>query len=308
MDLKAATILGKRGPDDLGTVILAPERGEGGDPRYSGNHSPNFQAPILRFFREEAKRQGFRGFRVIDPCTGSGTTGDVCDALGIEADEYDLQPAPRRGRGAFNMLTDEPDRRAHFVWAHWPCWTAYRYQQILGHHNPGDLSMLEDWGEFLDQSGKALARLMQWIEPGGWLAVLVGTIRKKGVVYDMALELPKPARVAHRIIKGQFGERSAGRTYGGQPLLRIAHEDLLIFRRDDAYIFRALIPVGKTWDIRRSPNLSWRGAVIAALHHLGGQATLAQLYAEMMGPVTYGHHGRPQGDGLNQEGRMSLQR
>lgn len=276
------TVLGKKHANDLGTVILAPERGVGGDPRYPGNHAPNFQAPVLKFFRDEARRQGMRGFRVMDPCAGSGTTGDVCSALGIEADLYDLRPNPPwQGQGSFNMLRDEPVRRAHFIWAHWPYWNMYRYQQLLGHNNPGDLSMIEDWDDFLSQSGRALARLIQFVEPGGWLAVLVGTMRREGVTYDMALELPKPCRVAHRIIKGQFNESSACRSYGGRPLLRIAHEDLLIFRRHDAYVFTAMIPVKKSWDLRNSASLTWRGAVIAALYHLGGRASLKRLYREM---------------------------
>lgn len=139
---------------------------------------------------------------------------------------------------------------------------------------------MESWEEFLALSGRALARMMQWVDVGGHVAVLVGSIRRKGHLYDTAMDLPRPAPLVARVVKVQHNVRSEGRTYPGK-VLPIVHEDLLVFRREGPYVFQGVLPKRVTWDLRRSPNATWRGAVYAALTTLGGEADLAGIYREI---------------------------
>lgn len=104
--------------ETLTTVVSCPVRGEGGDAGYPGSWSPTFTGRVLSHFGPK---------RVMDVMSGSGTTGDVAEALGIECDCYDLRPEPPRGTGGWNVQTDEPTRGADLVLAHWPYWTMVRY-------------------------------------------------------------------------------------------------------------------------------------------------------------------------------------
>ena len=236
----------------------------------------------------------FQPARVIDVMAGSGTTGEVAAAMGIESDCYDLRPDPPVGVGGWNVLEDEPNRGAPMVLGHWPYWDMYRYSEIWGKGDARDLSCVPTYEEFLSLSGRALARMLQWVDVGGHVGVLVGSIRRKGRLYDLALDLPKPGPVAYRLVKVQHNTRSANRQYRGK-VLAIMHEDFLVFRRESPYIFAGVVPKRVKWDLRLSPNTTWRGAVYAALMALGGEAELSALYAEIESfAITRGgnHHWR----------------
>ena len=256
----------------LGTVVSCEARGNGGDSGYPGNWGGAFVERIVRHFQPH---------RVLDVMAGSGTTGDVCNRLGIAADCYDLQPAPPRGVGAWDVLADEPGRGGDLVLAHAPYWDLYRYSTIWGDgRHPADLSCVAEWPEFLALWGRAMARMLQWVDVGGYVGVLVGSIRRRGRLYDMAMDMPRPAPVFSRIVKVQHHTRSEGRRYSGQVVL-IEHEDFLVFRRDNAYVFQGCVPRQTPWDLRESPATTWLGAVRAAMLALGGEADLSTVYGEV---------------------------
>ena len=255
----------------LTTVVSCPNRGRGGDAAYPGNWGGEFVRQVLDWFHPAL---------VIDVMAGSGTTGDVAEVMGIPSDCYDLRPDPPVGAGGWNVLEDEPARGAPMVLGHWPYWDMYRYSEIWGKGDARDLSCVPTYEEFLYLSGRALARMLQWVDVGGHVGVLVGSIRRRGRLYDMALDLPKPAPVAYRLIKVQHNTRSDGRQYRGK-VLPIVHEDFLVFRRESPYIFSGSVPRHVKWDLRLSPNTTWRGAVYAALMALGGEADMSEIYAEI---------------------------
>ena len=257
---------------DLGSVVSCPVRGTGGDARYPGNWGGEFVRRVLGYFEPAS---------VMDVMAGSGTTGDVCSQLGIRCDCYDLRPDAPQGRGGWDVLSDEPERGAQMVLCHLPYADMYVYSEIWGgKRDPRDLSAMRDWPRFLDQCGKAMARMLQWVDIGGYVGVLMGSIRRRGILYDMALDVPRPGPVTHRLVKVQHNERSRGRAYSGK-FIAIEHEDFLVFRRDAPYVFAGCVPKRTEWDVRRSPRTTWRGAVYAALVALGGEATMAALYAEI---------------------------
>lgn len=237
---------------------------------YPGNWGGEFVRQILGWFQPA---------RVIDVMAGSGTTGDVAAAMGIPCDCYDLRPDPPVGVGGWNVLEDEPNRGAAMVLGHWPYWDLYRYSEIWGKGDGRDLSCLPTYEEFLQLSGRALARMLQWVDVGGHVGVLVGSVRRKGRLFDLALDLPKPAPVAYRLVKVQHNTRS--RVREPHKVIGIAHEDFLVFRRESPYIFSGVVPRRVKWDMRVSPHTTWRGAVYAALMALGGEADMPAIYAEV---------------------------
>ncbi len=266
---------------DLTTVMDGLEvRGKGGDARYPGNWSPAFIRPLIQYFRDTSGKGD--GFIAADAMVGSGTTKDVCDEDGITCDAYDLRPDVRGGIGGWNALKDDLVRSVDLLMVHLPYWDLYRYSLIWGHEpHPEDLSTAPTWEEFTQRAGRVLFRLFASVKLGGHLLVLMGSIRRQGRLYEMAMEIPKPAPVAHHIIKVQENVRSANRQYATS-LIRIAHEDCLIFRRDDPYRFTFKLVKEATWDLRDKP-LTWRQAIYAALAKLGGRARLSELYEELEG-------------------------
>jgi len=265
----------------LTTVITGLEaRGKGGDAGYPGNWSPAFIRPLIRYFRDLSGK-GDR-FIVADAMVGSGTTKDVCDEDGIACDAYDLRPDVRGGIGGWNALKDDLARSVDLLMIHLPYWDLYRYSLIWGREpHPDDLSLAPTWEDFVRLAGRVLFRLFASVKIGGHLLVLMGSIRRRGRLYEMAMDIPKPAPVAHHIIKVQENVRSANREYPTS-LIRIAHEDCLIFRRDDPYRFTCKVVKEATWDLREKP-LTWRQAIYAALARLGGRARLPELYRELQG-------------------------
>ncbi|MHB8927804.1 MAG: hypothetical protein ACYC9Q_09145 [Bacillota bacterium] len=266
---------------DLTTVMTGLEvRGKGGKAGYPGNWSPAFIRPLIHHFHDASGKGD--GFIVADAMVGSGTTKDVCDQDGITCDAYDLRPDVRDGFGGWNALKDDLARSVDLLMVHLPYWDLYRYSLVWGHEpHPEDLSLAPTWEGFTQMAGRVLFRLFASVKMGGHLLVLMGSIRRKGSLYEMAMDIPKPAPVAHHIIEVQENVRSANREYA-RSLIRIAHEDCLIFRRDDPYRFTFKLVKEATWDLREKP-LTWRQAIYAALAHLGGRAHLARLYQELQG-------------------------
>ena len=75
----------------LRSVVSYPERGSYGHSKFRGNCSGYLAKDLMEYFRPK---------RVLDPMEVSGTTGDVCNELGIEYAGLD----PRKG---FNLPEDE---------------------------------------------------------------------------------------------------------------------------------------------------------------------------------------------------------
>ena len=74
--------------ETMNTVLSYPDRGQGGDARWRGNHSPRLSEDLFLWLKPK---------QVIDPMCGSGTTGDVAKRMGIACWQNDLH-------SGFNIL------------------------------------------------------------------------------------------------------------------------------------------------------------------------------------------------------------
>lgn len=254
----------------LTTIVSYPERGKYGDNKYRGNCSGELIKDLLLHFKPKF---------VADYMVGSGTTGEVCSELGINNLCLDLNPA----FGGFDALNDEIPVSSDFIFLHPPYFSIIQYSgNMWGRPDPRDLSRCGSYGEFIKKLNLVQAKLITSLRKGGHIAILVGDVKKKGVLYSIQKDMDWYGQPLSVMIKHQYNMMSDKHVYGGN-LIKIAHEYCIIFRRDDCYILPVKTVRQINYDLRQSTKISWHDVVLAALEKLGGQATLEQLYSEIDG-------------------------
>lgn len=253
------------------TIVSYPDRDNRyGNNRYRGNCSGLLIKDLLEFYQPQ---------KVFDPMAGSQTTKMVCDELGIENLCLDLNPA----LGGFDAVNDEIPESSDFIMWHPPYHDIIQYSGIMyGTPDPRDLSRCKTYEEFIKKLDKVQAKLITSLKKNGRIAILVGDIKKKGLLYSMQKDMSWYGNPEQIVIKQEHNCWSDNRTYSGK-FIPIKHEYLLIFKRSDCYILPAKVTKQVQIDLRQSEKITWRDVVLAALEHLGGKATLEQLYNEIEG-------------------------
>jgi len=148
---------------------LAATRPSGyGSHEFRGNTPPEVVVQCLERYTQ-------LGDLVLDCMAGSGTTVDVCQVLGrrIIASDIKRWRPDISAVDAENVTVNEP---ADLVFMHIPYLDIYEYTT-----DPGDLShmKLTDFEEKLD---RIIAHVSEFLKPGGFLAILVGDVRKSGLI------------------------------------------------------------------------------------------------------------------------------
>lgn len=261
------------GHQTLTTVFSEPDRGRGGSASYRGNWGPGFVRAVLEYLQPR---------RVLDPAVGGGTTLEVCQAMGIEAEGYDLNPHPRLGQGGFDARRDDPGYAPDCLTYHPPYWGGYiRYSgHVWGDQpDPRDLSHIEDWGQFMRALNETVMHLWATLRVGGHMLVLVGDIAKQGRLYSMAHEIVWPGTPIRAFVKLQHNASSYRTPYNGR-FVPITHENALLFRKTEPYRVRVVYTVERDLDMRERP-LTWLQVVQAAVEALGGSAPVGAVYEEI---------------------------
>ena len=83
--------LTRRVGKELTSFMAFPERGNEGSNKYRGNCSPKVVEAILKYVLDTKKYYGkdISNFKLLDPMSGSGTSGAVADKCGIESVLYE---------------------------------------------------------------------------------------------------------------------------------------------------------------------------------------------------------------------------
>lgn len=252
------------------TIISHPNRGHWGNPKYRGNCSGHVIKGLLETYQPK---------RITDYMVGSGTTKAVADELGVEYRVYDLNPA----WGGFDALNDELPSSSDFIFWHPPYHDIIPYSgNMWGKEDPRDLGRCGSYGEFIQKVNKIQAKMLASLRKGGRLAILVGDVKRKGVLYSIQKDMDWYGQPEQVIIKAQHNCWSDQKDYGGRRnFIPIQHEYLMVFKRDDCYIVPARIVKMVEVDLSKSRKVTWRDLVLATLQQLGGRATLEELYQEM---------------------------
>ncbi len=252
----------------LTSLVSYPNRGEGGRSDFRGNCSPRLIQDLIEHYKPRL---------FYDPAIGSGTSRDVAQSMKVPGFFSDLAQG-------YNVLVVEPPYSG-FDMAFWhpPYWNIIQYSgpggQWGGAGNPGDLSLIQDYGEFLKALNEATFRIYETLKRGGRLAVLVGDVRRKGTLYPIQRDMRWYGTPDAFVVKAQHNMVSNRTSYSGSGnFVAIVTEYLIVTKKADAWIVPLRVTEPKQTDTRRWAGATWQNLVRTGLENLGGEAELPALY------------------------------
>lgn len=285
--LKVAQMIGtqnlrKRAGKDLTSFLAFPERGNGGDNTWRGNCSPSIVESLVKYALEDRKRKKKDNgtFTVLDPMSGSGTTGAVAERMGVKSYLYDLNPNAPKGKGSWDALKDDVDDSADLIFLHPPYHSIIKYSgQMWGAPHKDDLSRCENYLDFIDKLNLVIKKLFLSLRKGGRMALLVGDIRMKGEFHSIQHDVMRMGDFESFIVKAQYNCMSDARTYNST-FIPIVTEYILMCKKPDAFLIPFSARKQNVFDISRNdtPSLTWNHLIRMTMEHLGGKAKLMELY------------------------------
>jgi hypothetical protein len=243
------------------SIVSYPDRGKWGNARYRGNCSGHLIADLVREFKPQ---------RLVDPMLGGGTSQDVCQDLGTPFWGSDL-------RDGFDATQDDIPIAFDFGFLHPAYHNIVRYSGNMWgtQPDPRDLSQCATYEEFLDKLDAVQFRIYDALRGGGLLAVLIGDVRKSGVLYPLSRDMRWYGEPVSQIIKVQHNVTSARTQYSGR-FIELAHEYLVLTRKPKGWAIPVRVTQATEIDLVAQ---SWRNVVQTALEVLGeGAHSLADIY------------------------------
>lgn len=266
------------------TVLSFSDRGSWGCSNYRGNCSGWYQAFLIWKYKVKKFAELF---------SGSGTGYDVAKDMQVDYVGADLNPVPvRPGILCVNALTDEVPvafTNADFLFMHPPYGAEIRipyagsqYPDPTGELSKSDLGQMP-WDLFIKSLNKVVMKYFSAMESGSRMGILMGDVRRNGVLHSMLTDIVKPGELEQILIKMQHNTVSGNRTYSSRNFVPIVHEYILILKKTSPYILDFQIPMKKELDIRDSFSATWRDVVFAVMRKLGKSASLSNIYKEVEG-------------------------
>lgn len=274
--------LRRRVGKELTSFMAFPERGVGGNNQWRGNCSPEVIYSIAKYVLDTKKYYGkdTKDFTVLDPMSGSGTTKDAVDRLGVKSVLYDLNPQAPVGKGNWNALKNDVEDSADLIFFHPPYHSIIQYSgNVWGKPHPDDLSRCENYGDFIEKLNFVIKKLYTALRKDGRLAILVGDIRWKGNFYSMQHNMMRMGRFESFIVKAQFNCVSDNRRYA-KPFIPITTEYMLIYQKEDPFVITFSKRIGNKIDLSKKDIdvLTWHHLIRSTLETVGGEAKLCVLY------------------------------
>ncbi len=250
----------------LTSLVSYTDRGSGGQSAFRGNCSPRLVQDLIEHYKPRL---------FYDPAIGSGTSRDVAQSMQVPGFFSDLAQG-------YNVLENEPPYSGFdFAFWHPPYWNIIPYSgpggQWGGAGNTSDLSLIADYGEFIKALDEATYRIYETLKRGGRLAVLVGDVRRKGVLYPIQRDMRWFGNPDAFIVKAQHNTVSSRTAYSGN-FVAIVTEYLVVTKKADAWIVPLRVTNTKEADTRNWNGATWQNLVRAGLEFLGGEADLSALY------------------------------
>lgn len=265
----------------LSSILSFKVRGQGGNNNYSGNYAPQIPETLI-----EIHSPTF----VVDVCCGSDTTGDVCLAMGISYEGFDLhsgfdvtnhslKKAIKIRRGAHSA----PD----LIFAHIPYHDMKVYSGEEWGDEPvaGDLSRCATPGIFISEIFWMIKNCLHALAPGGSLYIIVGDQRNTGnyrafEAYIVAMEAAPLKKI---LIKEQHNCSSDYKpipAYFPKDYIPIRHEYILGFKKAGKMFScgTRIFPHMNLPQKEKSFFGTWRDVVNVALLDRGNRATTQQIY------------------------------
>lgn len=231
---------------ETNTVWAFPDRGKWAthDAKYRGNWSPYIpRNVILRYSQEDDT--------VLDPFVGGGTTAVEAKLTNRNFIGFDINPAAverSRQKCEFSFDTTAStqielgdarsmplnDASVDLICAHPPYADIIHYSDDI----EGDLSLLP-MKDFLFEMGKVAQEFHRVLKKDKFCAILMGDMRKKGMVQPLAFETMRVFELAgfktkEIIIKEQHNCKATGYWKTNSVkfnFLLLAHEYLFVFKK-----------------------------------------------------------------------------
>jgi hypothetical protein len=242
-------------------------RGKWGNAKYRGNCSGWVVHDLLKHYKPK---------HFLEVFAGGGTGFEVARDLGYtESIHLDLNAQ----WGGWNALTDDIPEGSDFIFIHPPYHDIIQYSGVMwgDKPHPDDLSRCASYEEFIRKLNFVHAKAYASLRHGGRMAILIGDVKKNGRYFPIQKDMNWYGEMDMHFIKEQHNCMSDKNKYP-KDVIRIVHEHLLVFRKEDIWMFPVIITQKVHRDIRLSEKVTWRDLVQAALESLGGTATLPQLY------------------------------
>lgn len=231
---------------ETNTVWAFPDRGKWAthDAKYRGNWSPYIPRNVILRYSQE-------GDTVLDPFVGGGTTAVEAKLTNRNFIGFDINPAAvelSRQKCDFRFDTtatsviDVADARklplednsVDLICAHPPYADIIHYSENI----EGDLSLLSI-KDFLFEMGKVAEECRRVLKKGKFCAILMGDMRKKGMVQPLAFETMRVFELAgfktkEIIIKEQHNCKATGYWKTNSikfNFLLLAHEYLFVLKK-----------------------------------------------------------------------------
>lgn len=203
--------------------------------------------------------------------SGSGTGKEVALDLGFSNSVHlDLN-------NGWNALIDDIPTGNDFTFSHPPYWDIISYETQRGASHADDLSNHMSYDEFIHKLDIVNQKIYQALLNNGHHAMLIGDVRKKGKYYSPIKDLIYFGEIDVHMIKTQHNTVSERKKYNGN-FIAIAHEHLIVFKKNNIWTLQVKITKTKTFDLRAFENMTWRDLIQGAIEFLGGEADLSAIY------------------------------
>ncbi|WP_430510860.1 hypothetical protein [Gottfriedia solisilvae] len=267
MNYKAVNIITGENQLKKGSIVSYPNRGNYGNANYSGNCTGEIIKDLLTFYKPT---------KFVECFSGSGTGMDVAKALGITNSVHlDLN-------NGFDLLKDEIPTGFDFCFSHPPYWDIIKYAnhqyQTTEDIQKSDISQIDSYEEFITKLNNINLKIYNSLLNNGRHAILIGDVKKKGKYYSTFKDLEFYGDIESHVIKVQHNTSSSKKNYSNYNFIPIAHEHLIILRKRSIWQLPVTVVEKVNKSIKESLLISWRELLQASLQHLGGTATLNEIY------------------------------
>jgi hypothetical protein len=251
-------------------LFAYPERGPWGEASYPGNFSGKFVLDLVDIFKARS---------VADPFAGGGTTEAVCKEMGLSYWTGDLH-------SGFNILEDalppcSDGTAPELVVFHPPYFDLIHYSgRVWGETpHPADLSAAPTLDQFVYMANEAQYAAYSHVKRGGHVAILIGSLRRQGVLYPLHRMLNLYGELVIDGVKLQYNTTTRRRTYSTRTPLLVT-EWVMVMQKPNAWIVPVRVgATPKDFNMQNNGRQTWRSIVLSALEACGGAAPIEKIYA-----------------------------
>jgi hypothetical protein len=243
------------------SILRYQDRGKWGKSSYRGNVSGHVIKDLLETYKPK---------KFVEVFSGGGTDKDVATDLGIENSVHlDLLTG-------WDALKDEMPVQSDFVFSHPPYWDIIDYATQRGSYDKDDLSNAMPYDTFIEKLDVINEKIYDSLVKGGRHAFLVGDVRKKGHYYSIIKDMTWYGDLECHLIKEQFNTVSGRKSYGGT-FIPIAHEHLLVFKKNEIWQVNIKYTKDFTRTMADMPHATWHDLIYSIVRG-HGVTSLADLY------------------------------